>query len=78
MSVLKVDITIVGLIFSISNFSLNKTAQGRKTAIEKNYLLEITWLYHITRIEFQNNFNTFKLEFYGVLYETYIKLFNLA
>ena len=42
--VLKVDIKIVGLVFSISNYLINKIAQGRNLFMEKNYLLEITLL----------------------------------
>ena len=41
-SVLKVEITKVGLVFTISRFFINKTAQGRKSVHEKIYLSEIT------------------------------------
>ena len=35
ISVLKVDITKVGFVCSISNFLINKTAQGRKSVDER-------------------------------------------
>ena len=40
----KAVITNVHLVFLISNFFLNKTAQRRKVGREKKFLLEITWL----------------------------------
>ena len=46
MSVLKVDTTqMVSLVLLISNYFINKIAQGRKYILKKNYSVEITWLY---------------------------------
>ena len=39
VSTSETDITIVSLVFMISNFCINKTVQGRKSVLEKNYLL---------------------------------------
>ena len=45
-STFKTDITNVELVKLISNFFVTKTAQASKLVHEKDYLLEITWLYH--------------------------------
>ena len=46
LSIIKTDISKVGLGFSISNFFINKTAQGRKSVHEKKILKveKIAWI----------------------------------
>ena len=51
----KTDIIKVVLVFSISNFFINKNSQGRKSVREKKYLLLQIQLQHIRQISTQVN-----------------------